>query len=88
MVKPYKINERTVNQVLELRHGSAIRTWAMDKVSNASFSEREYDRLVRVYEAEKLKVPTKRQLEKKAEQLHKLSTQPMTEVSQSRLSSI
>ncbi|KAK7683685.1 hypothetical protein QCA50_013061 [Cerrena zonata] len=79
LVKPYKINERTVNQVLELRHGSAVRTWSMDKVSNASFSEREYDRLVRVYEAEKLKVPTKRQLEKKAEQLHKLSTQPMTE---------
>lgn len=79
LVKPYKINERTVNQVLELRHGNAVKTWAMDKVSNATFSEREYDRLVRVYESEKIKLPTKRQLEKKAEQLHKLATQPMTE---------
>ena len=79
-MKPYKINERTINQVLELKHGTAVKTWAMDKVSNAPFTDREYDRLIRVCELDNLKLPTKRQLEKKAEQMHKLVSQPMTEV--------
>ncbi|CAL1710020.1 unnamed protein product [Somion occarium] len=79
LVKPYKINDRTINQVLELKHGAAIKTWAMDKVSNSPFTSREFDRLVRVFDSEKIKLPSKRQIEKKAEQIHKFATQPMTE---------
>jgi RNA polymerase-associated protein RTF1 len=36
-VKPYKINDKTVNQALELRHGKSVRLFNMDKVSNSAF---------------------------------------------------
>ncbi|KAI0772759.1 plus-3-domain-containing protein [Trametes elegans] len=79
LVKPYKVNEQTVNQELELKHGESTRRFAMDKVSNAPFEQKEFDRLVKVCEVEKVKLPTKRQLEKKAAQLQRLANQPMTE---------
>ena len=37
LVRPYKINERTVDQLLELKHGKSVKTFYMDKVSNAVF---------------------------------------------------
>lgn len=37
LTRPYKINERTVNQALELKHGKSVKTFNMDKVSNAAF---------------------------------------------------
>lgn len=42
--------------------------------------QKEFERLVKTCETDKVKLPTKRQLEKKAAQLHKFATQPMTEV--------
>lgn len=42
--------------------------------------QREYDRLVRVCQGDNVKLPTKRQVEKKATQLHKLMESPVTEV--------
>jgi len=42
--------------------------------------QREFDRLVIDYEQEHVKLPTKRQIEKKSAQLSKLASQPMTEV--------
>ncbi|KAL1948527.1 hypothetical protein VTO73DRAFT_12602 [Trametes versicolor] len=79
LVKPYKINDQTVNQELELKHGESTRRFAMDKVSNAPFEQKEFERLVKVCEAEKVKLPTKRQIERKAAQLEKLANQQMTE---------
>ncbi|KAI9056399.1 plus-3-domain-containing protein [Trametes sanguinea] len=79
LVKPYLVNEQLVNQELELKHGSSTRNFGMDKVSNAPFDQKEFDRLVKSCEADKVKLPTKRQIEKKAAQLHKYATQPMTE---------
>ncbi|KAI0827453.1 plus-3-domain-containing protein [Trametes gibbosa] len=79
LVKPYKVNDQTVNQELELKHGESTRRFAMDKVSNAPFEQKEFERLVKVCEVEKVKLPTKRQLEKKVAQLEKLANQPMTE---------
>jgi RNA polymerase-associated protein RTF1 len=78
-VKPYKINNKTVNQGFELKHGKSIKTFLMDKVSNSTFHPKEFDRLVKVHAAEDVKLPSKRHLEKKVAQLAKLSTQPMTE---------
>ena len=43
-------------------------------------SQTEYDRLVRMCEADKVILPNKRQVEKKAAHMVKLVTQPMTEV--------
>jgi Plus-3 domain len=37
LVKPYKVNDKTVNQAFELKHGKSIRLFLMDKVSNAEF---------------------------------------------------
>jgi RNA polymerase-associated protein RTF1 len=51
----------------------------MDKVSNAAFDAKEFDRLGKTYAVEEVRLPSKRQLGKKAAQLHKLATQPMTE---------
>jgi hypothetical protein len=37
LVKPYKINDRLVDQTLDLKHGKSIRSFLMDKVSNGPF---------------------------------------------------
>jgi RNA polymerase-associated protein RTF1 len=37
-VKPYKIDEKMINQALELKHGKSVRVFPMDKVSNGKFS--------------------------------------------------
>ncbi|KAF8128663.1 hypothetical protein EV363DRAFT_1340278 [Boletus edulis] len=79
LTRPYKVNERTVNQTLELKHGKSIKTFYMDKVSNTAFDAKEFDRLSKTCAADDVRLPSKRQLEKKAAQLHKLVTQPMTE---------
>lgn len=42
--------------------------------------QKEYTRIVRVYESDKLKLPSKRQCEKKAAQIAKLCAQALTEV--------
>jgi RNA polymerase-associated protein RTF1 len=39
LTKPYKINDTTVNQTLELKHGKSLKAFNMDKVSNAPFAQ-------------------------------------------------
>jgi len=36
-VKPYKVNDQTVDQAFELKHGKSAKIFNMDKVSNAPF---------------------------------------------------
>lgn len=36
-VKPYKIDDKSINQLIELRHGKSMRLFTMDKVSNSAF---------------------------------------------------
>ncbi|KIJ63569.1 hypothetical protein HYDPIDRAFT_29363 [Hydnomerulius pinastri MD-312] len=79
LTRPYKINDKTVNQTLELKHGKSVKTFFMDKVSNSSFDAKEFDRLSKTCAADDVKLPSKRHLEKKAAQLAKLAIQPMTE---------
>lgn len=38
-VKPYKVNDKLVNQGFDLKHGTSIRSFNMDKVSNGPFIE-------------------------------------------------
>ena len=38
-VKPYKVNDKTMNQAFELRHGKSLKVFMMDKVSNGPFLE-------------------------------------------------
>ncbi|KAH7919395.1 plus-3-domain-containing protein [Leucogyrophana mollusca] len=79
LAKPYKINEVTVNQTLDLKHGKSVKSFNMDKVSNSAFIPREFDRLKRTCAADDVKLPTKRHLEKKVAQLSRLVTQNVTE---------
>jgi len=79
LVKPYKINDRTVNQAFELKHGKSVRVFTMDKVSNGAFVDKEFERFKTTLINEKVKLPTKKQLERKVAQMEKLVTQPMTE---------
>lgn len=37
-VKPYKVDDKTVDQALELRHGKSVRVFPMDKVSNGAIT--------------------------------------------------
>ncbi|PPR03365.1 hypothetical protein CVT24_012490 [Panaeolus cyanescens] len=79
LVKPYKVNEQIVNQAFELKHGASTKVFNMDKVSNGGFTDREFDRLVKVARAEHVKLPTKQALERKVAQMTALIEQPMTE---------
>ncbi|KAF8625072.1 hypothetical protein AX15_005554 [Amanita polypyramis BW_CC] len=78
-VKPYKINERTVNQVFELKHGKSVKVFAMDKVSNGAFTDKEFDRYKNTLKAERVTLPTRKHVERKTSQMEKLITQPVTE---------
>ncbi|KZP21278.1 plus-3-domain-containing protein [Athelia psychrophila] len=79
LVKPYKIDDKTVNHAFELKHGKSVRLFNMDKVSNSEFLPKEFDRVQKVWQAESVKLPTKRALERKSKELVRLSTQTMTE---------
>lgn len=77
--KPYKVNERTVNQMVDLQHGKSVKAFNMDRISNAPFSQSEFDRLSHTCTKEKVKLPTKKELQTKSEEMRKLQTQPMTD---------
>ncbi|KAF8240544.1 plus-3-domain-containing protein [Tricholoma matsutake] len=78
-VKPYKINDKTVNQALELRHGKSVRLFNMDKVSNGPFLQKEFERLVKSCAADSIKLPMKRGIDKKVAEMNRLVAQPVTE---------
>ncbi|KAH9017356.1 plus-3-domain-containing protein [Lactarius deliciosus] len=78
--KHYKINDNiTCNLALELKYGSSIDVFPMDKVSNVDFTEAELGRFKLTWETSRIKLPMKRDLEKKTNQMAKLVNQPMTE---------
>ncbi|EGO26839.1 hypothetical protein SERLADRAFT_464355 [Serpula lacrymans var. lacrymans S7.9] len=79
LVKPYKINDKTVNQSFDLKHGKSVKSFTMEKVSNAPFDMKEFERLTKTCAAEETKLPSRRHLEKKSAQLARLITQPVTE---------
>jgi len=79
LVKPYTIDDKTVNQTVDLKHGNSVRSFLMDKVSNSEFLPKEFERVQKVWQSEGVKLPSKRCLEKKNQELLKLTTQPMTE---------
>jgi len=51
----------------------------MDRVSNVEFNEGEFSRFKVTWETARIKLPTKRDLEKKGAQITRFTTQPMTE---------
>jgi len=57
----------------------------MMKTSCAPFTDREFNRLMRTFEAEKVKPPTKSKLEKKAEQIRAIDSRPRTDAEISQM---
>ncbi|KXN89714.1 hypothetical protein AN958_05254 [Leucoagaricus sp. SymC.cos] len=84
-VKSYKIDDKTLDQALELKFGKSVRVFLMDKVSNGRFTPWKHEQLKefefwrRTLVSEDLKLPTKHEVERKTTQLHKLPSQPVTE---------
>ncbi|CUA66789.1 RNA polymerase-associated protein C651,09c [Rhizoctonia solani] len=78
-VKAYTVEGQITDQMLELRHGKDTKLFPMDKVSNAPFTDREVDRLIKVCQAGGIKLPTKSRLEKKAHRLQQLTSQRFTD---------
>ncbi|CAE6452650.1 unnamed protein product [Rhizoctonia solani] len=79
LVKPYVFEGQITDQVLELRHGKDTKLFPMDKVSNAPFSDREVDRLIKICQAGGIKLPSKSRLEKKGQRLQQLTSQRFTD---------
>ncbi|TEB25534.1 hypothetical protein FA13DRAFT_1756583 [Coprinellus micaceus] len=77
--RPYKVNDRAINHAVELKHGKSIKVFNMDRISNSPFTDREFDRLSRTCKQEGVSLPTRKELQKKHEQMRELEKQPMTE---------
>jgi len=78
-VEPYPLNGKTVNQLIDVRHGAQAKLFHMSKVSCGTFTEKEFERLIRQLEADKIKPPTRAKLEKKGEAIHNMDSKPKTE---------
>jgi RNA polymerase-associated protein RTF1 len=64
---------------LDLKHGQSVKAFPIDRVSNAAITQREFERVVKTWKVDKVKLPTKRALETKILQMKKLVLAPMTE---------
>ncbi|KDQ32693.1 hypothetical protein PLEOSDRAFT_1060439 [Pleurotus ostreatus PC15] len=78
-VKTYKVDDIPVHVSFELKYGKAIKIWPMDRVSNAPFSDKEFEHLERTWQGDKEKLPSKFDAEKKAASINQMISQPITE---------
>ncbi|KAF8318718.1 plus-3-domain-containing protein [Clavulina sp. PMI_390] len=63
---------------IELRHAEKIKAWNMDRVSNRDFPQAEFDSLCRHLKRERMHLPRRSQVEKKAEQIREILQRPLT----------
>ncbi|KAF9030347.1 hypothetical protein BDZ89DRAFT_985499 [Hymenopellis radicata] len=78
-VKPYRLDGIIADKGFELQHGKALKSFLMDKVSNANFSPKEYERFQSACKTDGVKLPTKQSVEAKIKKMNQLVTQVMTE---------
>uniref|UniRef100_A0A0W0F0V2 Plus3 domain-containing protein n=1 Tax=Moniliophthora roreri TaxID=221103 RepID=A0A0W0F0V2_MONRR len=78
-VKPYKIEGVLFDRTVELAYGSSKKAFPLDKVSNGPFQPKEFERMSKTYEQDKVKMPTKSVLETKRARMEHLVSQPLTE---------
>ncbi|KZV72561.1 hypothetical protein PENSPDRAFT_353582 [Peniophora sp. CONT] len=78
-VKPYQLNDVWVDQEFEIRHGQACKFWPMDKTSNAEFTDREFDRIVKVCKNDNIPFPNQNACEKKYKEMKTFEAKPRTE---------
>ncbi|KAF9648313.1 hypothetical protein BDM02DRAFT_3115644 [Thelephora ganbajun] len=77
--KIYKVDEQNFNQNFVLKHGSSSKEWPMDRTSNSPPEAGEFEWLIKSAEHDKVKLPTKKELNKKVEEMTRLSTAIITE---------
>ncbi|EJD51871.1 plus-3-domain-containing protein [Auricularia subglabra TFB-10046 SS5] len=78
IIKPYSVEGNQVIESVELKHGQAIREFTMERVSNVPFTDKEFDRLTRTCALEKVKLPSRRDIERKQAEIKRLTSQPRT----------
>ncbi|EEB99140.1 hypothetical protein MPER_01235, partial [Moniliophthora perniciosa FA553] len=78
-VKPYKIEGVLFDRTVELAYGNSKKAFPLDKVSNGPFHPKEFERMSKTYEHDKIKMPTKSALETKRARMEHLTEQPLTE---------
>ncbi|KAJ7284333.1 hypothetical protein C8J57DRAFT_690837 [Mycena rebaudengoi] len=60
---PYQLGDYTTKHVLQLKHGATETVWRMDRVSNTPWSEAEFERLMDTCAAERVALPTCKDIE-------------------------
>lgn len=77
---PYKLGEKVQSdKTLELRHAEKVKTWNMDRVSNAPFDKMEFQTLVRHLQRNQMRLPRRRDLEKKRDAIKKFLSAPISD---------
>ncbi|KAI0701840.1 hypothetical protein BC835DRAFT_1322511 [Cytidiella melzeri] len=79
IVKEYKVNDRVADQEFLLRYANQEKAWPMDRVSNTAFTEKEFQKLKSALEVADMTLPTRRELEHKANQIDTNMNLPLTE---------
>ncbi|KAJ7768669.1 plus-3-domain-containing protein [Mycena maculata] len=77
--KPYQIGDRTMHHVFELRHGKAEKAWQMDHTSNDAWTEDEFKRLVDTCAAQKVPLPSRKEVDERFNDMQELIAKPVTE---------
>jgi len=78
--KPYKITpDRTTHYTFELKHGKAEKVWQMDRASNEQWTAEEFKRLVDTYAAQKISLPSRKEVDERQQEMQELISKPVTE---------
>jgi RNA polymerase-associated protein RTF1 len=77
--KPYKVDDALTDDWLELKIGASSKVVKMDLVSNTPFDESEFEKWTTICLAEKVKPPTRADLERKHAQIEKWNNHSRTE---------
>ncbi|BGP15812.1 RNA polymerase-associated protein rtf1 [Rhodosporidiobolus nylandii] len=77
--KPYRFENVSTDIHLKLKHGKAERLFSMDAVSNSPFSQREYARLNQTCAADKVDMPSSKDVAHVRDQLAKHTSYILTE---------
>ncbi|KZS88603.1 hypothetical protein SISNIDRAFT_470050 [Sistotremastrum niveocremeum HHB9708] len=65
----YRVNGQKIDRTLQMKHGDKARSFRLDNVSNSSPTKAEFQALTEARKQGGVKMPTKRELREKAEQL-------------------
>ncbi|KAJ7443925.1 hypothetical protein B0H11DRAFT_2090227 [Mycena galericulata] len=86
--KGYKLADRTVHYMFELKHGQAEKAWQMDRTSNEPWTHEEFKRLTDTYAAQKIPLPTRKEVDERHQEMQELIAKQVTEADISEMISV